>query len=270
MTDKTHVIDEDGEVIIILENANAPFAVWSDNEQDVEIPQELETKNDETAKNEYRIQVSAKHLMLASPVFKKTLSGGWKESFNFVNKGSVEIKVDSWDIGAFVIFMKIIHCRLNAIPRKLNLELLSKITALADYYGYLDIMSIFRDVWISQLRNNFPTSHCRDLLLWLWISWAFRVHDLFQKATLTAMAQSNGWITNLGLPIPEKIIDTMNDQRQSTIYNIVDSLHQKKENLLHSDCHPCNAALLGNLIMEMNSNGLLSPTPTAPFLGISL
>lgn len=62
----------------------------------------------------------------------------------------------------------------------------------------------------------------------------------------------------------------MNDQRQSTIYNIVDSLHQKKENLLHNDCHPCNAALLGNLIMEMNSNGLLSPTPTAPFLGISL
>lgn len=217
MTDKTHVIDEDGEVIIILENANAPFAVWSDNEQDVEIPQESETKNDETAKNEYRIQVSAKHLMLASPVFKKALSGGWKESFTFVNKRSVEIKVDSWDIGAFVIFMKIIHCRLNAIPRKLNLELLSKITALADYYGCLNIMSIFRDVWINQLRNNFPTSHCRDLLLWLWISWAFRVHDLFQKATLTAMAQSNGWITNLGLPIPDKIIG-MDSRKGRWIY----------------------------------------------------
>lgn len=62
----------------------------------------------------------------------------------------------------------------------------------------------------------------------------------------------------------------MNDQRQSAICNIVDSLHQKKENLLHSDCRPCNVASLGNLIIEMNSNGLLSPKPTAPFLGISL
>lgn len=66
------------EVTIILQNANAPFAVWSDSEQDIKIAQESETTN-ETAKYEYRIQVSAKHLMLASPVFKKTLSGGWKE-----------------------------------------------------------------------------------------------------------------------------------------------------------------------------------------------
>lgn len=62
----------------------------------------------------------------------------------------------------------------------------------------------------------------------------------------------------------------MDDQRQSAIGNIFDSLHQKKEDLLHSNCHACNAASLGNLLMEMNSNGLLSPKPTAPFLGISL
>lgn len=128
------------------------------------------------------------------------------KSFTFVTKGSLEIKVDSWDIGAFIVFMKIIHCRLNAIPRKLNLELLSKVAVLADYYGCLDIMGIFKGIWIDQLQKNLPTSHCRDLLLWLWISWAFRAHDLFQKATLTAMEQSDRSITSLGLPIPEKII----------------------------------------------------------------
>lgn len=103
MPRKPYAIDEDGEVIMILENANAPFAVWSENKKDVEISQESETKK-EITKYEYRIQVSAKHLMLASPVFKKTLSGGWEESITLAKKGPVEIKVDSWDVGAFVIF----------------------------------------------------------------------------------------------------------------------------------------------------------------------
>ena len=44
-----------------------------------------------------RIQVSAKHLIFASSVFKKMLSGTWKESTAFLQKGSVEITAESWD-----------------------------------------------------------------------------------------------------------------------------------------------------------------------------
>ena len=43
-----------------------------------------------------RIQVSAKHLILASCVFKKLLTGGWKESVTYLQKGSVEITAESW------------------------------------------------------------------------------------------------------------------------------------------------------------------------------
>ncbi|KAH3499037.1 hypothetical protein KXV55_008470, partial [Aspergillus fumigatus] len=57
----------------------------------------------------FRVQVSAKHLVLASPVFKEILKGGWKESLTYLQTGSVEITADSWDIEAFLILLHIIH-----------------------------------------------------------------------------------------------------------------------------------------------------------------
>ncbi|KAH1593410.1 hypothetical protein KXX34_003071 [Aspergillus fumigatus] len=41
----------------------------------------------------FRIQVSAKHLTLASPIFKETLSGRWKEGLRLLKEGSVEIPI---------------------------------------------------------------------------------------------------------------------------------------------------------------------------------
>lgn len=38
MEEGTHVIDSDGEVVIIVHNPNAPFAVWNDESAQVEEP----------------------------------------------------------------------------------------------------------------------------------------------------------------------------------------------------------------------------------------
>lgn len=61
-------------------------------------------------KADVRIQVFAKHLMLASPVFKKALTGKWKEGSTFVGTGSVEITTEGWDVEAFLILLRILHC----------------------------------------------------------------------------------------------------------------------------------------------------------------
>jgi hypothetical protein len=62
--------------------------------------------NSITSKADVRIQVSAKHLMLASPVFKKTLTDKWKEGSTFVGTGSVEITTESWDVEAFFMLLE--------------------------------------------------------------------------------------------------------------------------------------------------------------------
>lgn len=69
-----------------------------------------------------RIQVSAKHLMLASPVFKKALTGKWKEGSTFVGTGSVVITTEGWDVEAFLILLRILLCQHHKLPKRVSLE----------------------------------------------------------------------------------------------------------------------------------------------------
>lgn len=41
--------------------------------------------------------------------FLKKLTGGWKESITYLQKGLVEVIVESWDIEALIILLQAIH-----------------------------------------------------------------------------------------------------------------------------------------------------------------
>lgn len=271
MNSPTHTIDPDGEVIIILRNANSPFAQLAGNpftSRDSDIspwffgntqsshevtevskfrfkPLELSLKeqprkkkkkgkkrksgttmtalaftstNEEPATEEaadekypaeepaaeeaavegdfaelpvhncLRIQVSAKHLMFASPVFKKLLTGGWKESITYFQKGSVEVIAESWDIEALMILLRAIHGQYYRIPRKLTLEMLAKITVIADYYECREALYFLTDMWIKNVEEKMATAVSRDLILWLWVAWFFQLPSQFKLSTSIAMS----------------------------------------------------------------------------------
>ncbi|KAJ5761059.1 hypothetical protein N7520_008215 [Penicillium odoratum] len=147
MNEPTHIIDPDGEVIMILRNTDYPFAdgieehLESTPAEDIEpAPEEdLEPAPVEPAVDEpaaqiiFRIQVSAKHLSFASPVFKTILKGGWKESITFLQKGTVELTAESWDVEALLILLRAIHGQYRLITQKLTLEMLAKVAVIADY-----------------------------------------------------------------------------------------------------------------------------------------
>lgn len=165
-----------------------------------------------TEENWFRIRVSAKHLILVSPVFKSFLVGGWKESSKFLHTGCTELTVSGWDLEAFLIVMRIIHNQHTEIPRKVSLELFAKISVIVDYYKCKDAIGFFADVWLDdlngnlELRNKIACTFSRDLVLWLWISWMFRRSDQFQKYTAVAIKYSKTQISSLGLPIPTRLI----------------------------------------------------------------
>lgn len=140
--------------------------------------------------------------MLASPVLKKTLSGGWKESDVFAKKGSIELVIQDWDLEAFLLFMRIIHCQHQNLPGKVTLELLAKIAVLADYYACPDTITFFANLWIDQLKNDSPTRYSRDLVLWMFVSWYFNKQEEYEKFKSIAMTQSNAPIINLDLLLP--------------------------------------------------------------------
>jgi hypothetical protein len=154
----------------------------------------------------FRVQVSAKHLVLASPVFKEILKGGWKKSLTYLQTGLVEITADSWDIEALLILLHIVHGRYYQTPRKITLETLAKVAVLVDYYDCREALDILVTTWMNALEETIPKSYSRNLVLWLWVSWSFQLPAQFREATSTAMSWSNNWIDNLGLPIPDIVI----------------------------------------------------------------
>ncbi|KAH8431698.1 uncharacterized protein LDX57_009352 [Aspergillus melleus] len=241
----THIIDPNGEVIIILRSPNAPFADMSEVEEpaaeeptteglaaegpaaegsaaeervDAPVDRHTEEPAHEFAKesdseragqpeeNCIHIQVSAKHLILASSVFKKILTGSWKEGIAYLQEGSVEITAQGWNTEALLVMLRIIHCQSYDVPRKLTLEMLAKIAVLADYYDCREAIDLVVSTWINSLDETIPSTYSRNLILWLWVAWYFRLPTEFEKVTAIAMSQSNDWVENLGLPIPDDII----------------------------------------------------------------
>lgn len=153
-----------------------------------------------------RIQVSAKHLIFVSSVFKKMLSGTWKESIAFLQKGLVEVTAESWDLEAFLILLRAVHGQHYHIPQKLTLETLAKVAVIADYYQCKQALYIMTDIWVRNLEETVPTTVCRDLVLWLWVSWFFRLSSQFKASTSVAISRSNSSISSWGLPIPANVI----------------------------------------------------------------
>ncbi|KAJ5775855.1 uncharacterized protein N7511_000866 [Penicillium nucicola] len=222
--------------------------------------------------NHVRIQVSAKHLIFASSVFKKILTGGWKENITYLQKGSVEITTESWDTEAFLILLRAIHGQYYYIPRKLTLEMLAKVAVIADYYECKTALFIMKDIWIDNLEESIPPTVSRDLILWLWIAWFFQLHSQFKRSTLITMSQSDGWVVSFGLPIPANVIVSINKCRENAIHNLVITLHETRGAFLDGTrgcCFECRSFMYGTLTMQMQSSNLLSPKPKAPFLNLN-
>ncbi|KAK1143394.1 hypothetical protein N8T08_006722 [Aspergillus melleus] len=128
-------------------------------------------KNQQLNAIEYRCLQS---ITLASASFERALKRGWKEGTSLLEKGSVEIPADGWDLEAFLILIDIFHARPQKVPKAVSLELLAKVTVLADYYECQESVKFFASKWFNLLDDEpLPKDH-RDLMLSLWITWVFK------------------------------------------------------------------------------------------------
>lgn len=156
-------------------------------------------------KNATRFQVSARHLTLASPVFRELLTSDLREGIAFRPGGAVEIVTKGWDAEAFLQLLRILHAQHHLLPRAATVENLAKIIILAEYYGCKECVQSWAQSWIGELRLNFDPSMYYHIFPWIWISWSFKLPDVFHQMTKLAMTTSEGQIGNPGLPIPQPI-----------------------------------------------------------------
>jgi hypothetical protein len=152
--------------------------------------------------------VCSGNLMSASPWFNRVLKkNGWIESIRNGEDKHLYIYAEDWDEDAFLILMNIFHIRNRKVPRTVSLEMLAKIALLVDYYDCGEAIEQFTEIWVANLKTTtpVPTTYCRDLILWIWVSWVFKLPDRYQQSTEMAIKQCTASIRNLGLPIPSWI-----------------------------------------------------------------
>ncbi|KAE9580331.1 hypothetical protein CGMCC3_g3897 [Colletotrichum fructicola] len=207
--EEVHQLDPDGDVELILRNPNAPFAVWDESEDAVVqhlnacdqklpviakyssyyldwfddakqvsiFPPELLNIDNPFDMDGFgkpppcRFLLSSRHLMLASSIFNKKLSGPWKESLKDPVERVRHIETTEWDVDALLILFQIIHGKHSHVPRFVDLEMLAKIATLVDYYDCHEAVQLYGDMWIDGIKNDLPTQCNRELVLWILVSW---------------------------------------------------------------------------------------------------
>lgn len=163
----------------------------------------------EVAKPAVIYQVSSRHLITASPKFKSDLML-WGEGAKGED-GFFHLSTKDWDPDVFAILLNMLHLRYRHVPRELSLELLAKVAMLVDYYRCWEAFDLISSVWIEYLRDTYtvPTTYSRDLVLWILISWVFKLSPEFTETTAKALRQSKEpCIRDMKLGIPPAILRT--------------------------------------------------------------
>jgi hypothetical protein len=153
-----------------------------------------------------KIRVSSRHLILASPQAKRMLDAAWIEHNTLKSQGLLVMEERDWDEEALLVLMNILHGKTRSVPKIISLEMFAKVAVLVDYYECYEAVEIYSDMWMAHLRNKLPQIYCRDLVLWICISWVFRQPEEFGQVTTFALKYSKGPIQTMELPIPERIV----------------------------------------------------------------
>ena len=178
---------------------------WENSE-----PEDVDTRSaTETEPEDIHMQVSSKHLILASSVFAKMLNGKFREAENMRLAGHVAMRLPDDDPAAFSVLLNIAHGRTRRVPRRVGLTMLTEIARLVDKYYMHEVIEIYSDRWIDDIKDDVPRSFTNDLLPWLCISWVFQKADIFKRTTSIAQHESKRVIGEgkaNALPIPSSII----------------------------------------------------------------
>ncbi|KAI8625016.1 hypothetical protein F5Y19DRAFT_467404 [Xylariaceae sp. FL1651] len=273
---RNHILDPRGDVIIILCNSNAPFAVLDESENlcesslppiakpmtaiEVEKPPCKALPKLAVEGKSVFLQVSLSHLRLASPKFEKDLDSPLKEPQ--LADGSLRyIDADNWGPQALLIVVQIIHGRNRCVPRTLGLEMLAKVAVVIAHYKCYEMVQAFAEIRPLQIKEHFLNKINRDLILLIIVSWVFRWADIFKAVSKTAIEQSQG-------PLP-----TLDCQRREEFLQMRYAVHglfvRFRDDPMQCSFE-CSLILLGALIKEMHKNGLeLHKWPDEGFMGYS-
>ncbi|KAK0624293.1 hypothetical protein B0T14DRAFT_429010 [Immersiella caudata] len=261
-------VDPEADTVIIVPPGTEPFAPWDPKSDQIQ-----NGSKNALSQSGVRINVSSRHLTLASGIFRRKLNH-FSRNTSVQPDGRIHLYTSQrFDPRAAAIVMNAVHAKGFKMPKAVDLETLAQIAFFADTFGLLEAVSVYVELWALKLQGQFPEIYNRDLILWIYISHVFRLDEPFKAATRIAAIYSDGPIRNLGLPLQHGVVAAIDVRRQelvarslSTVYGILDSL---SGGAATCDESHCDSLLLGTLIKLLSKKGILWPRPAKPFTGVS-
>lgn len=156
----------------------------------------------------YHFKASMKHLTLASHRAEIALQGPYQESVPTAD-GLRHWKFDPiFDPEAFKIVMFIIHAKLNDVPEKVSLKMLSNIAVVVDDLYCQDSVGFFAKMWLQKLDEGFrPSWKVQNYSVrQIFIASVFRLEVRFKRAIQNAIVDSCKALSSCGLPIAPEIL----------------------------------------------------------------
>ncbi|CAH0047737.1 unnamed protein product [Clonostachys solani] len=260
---KMLVFDEDGDTLIILPYITSASEAADDQKSDPNVEQNGEKRPAEDAleKNEVRMKVSKKHMMLASRRAQKIFLGPWKETESRGTDGLHHWLFEPvFTPEAFEIVLNIIHGQTRGVPDQIGLATLADIAALVDDLQCEDAVWFIVKSWIRLLQEPLPHTICEDLVRWILISSVFDEPSIFQDCTKVAIQSTCKQLDTTGLPIRPSIIDGIEVERIKILDALMVDLEDQRDGLSRGElgCNlECRSSYLGALIQGMHSTGIL-------------
>ncbi|KMU88198.1 hypothetical protein CIHG_05369 [Coccidioides immitis H538.4] len=103
---------------------------------------------------ETHMQVSSKHLSLASVVFKQMLQGKFQESATLQSTGCVKIPLPDNNPEALAILLNICHVQMSNVPRTVSQRTMAQIACLVNKYYFHEVILPFLDVWVNSMKPD--------------------------------------------------------------------------------------------------------------------
>ena len=166
-----HKLDPNGDIILVLDQSS-----------------------DGNAGKTHNVQVSSKHLMLASPVFQTMLAGSFKEGTILRSAGSLILPLPEDDSKALTILLNIIHGRIKQLPATLTADRLTKVVILIHKYQFQNVTGILTDTWFERVAStSWKQEDDFDIEEFSWrkifVTWVLKRSEEFKDATREAIRE---------------------------------------------------------------------------------
>ncbi|KUJ15816.1 uncharacterized protein LY89DRAFT_783085 [Mollisia scopiformis] len=282
MAPEKQIFDPDGDLTFILPSSSSTTTpdTTSSTTRGSSRKHKAPTKEEHV-----HMQVSSKHMMLASPVFKAMLTNSFQEGNALREAGKVDIPLPDDDPVVFTIILDIIHNRGRRVPKVVPLKLLALLSAVVDKYQIQEPVAVFSDSWIKEATEEMSAKRPDELMMWLSIAWVFRHDEKFEEVTGILLRNSTpAFFKNLdeGIPIPHTVLDAIQCRRVETlqaIYKVLEYfINLLEKSSPKSVCasargqvfeRDCDAMLLGCLLKACTEASIW-PAPEPPYEGHSI